>query len=374
LFDDPQLYLFSLALIAALYWIIPSKKWRLSFLISASFLLLFIFYPLALPVALAMTLIAWYGGNLLGSGRLKNVWIVIGLLVAIFVGARITALNSNLLVDIGLTFVLLKSTGAVFEAKKKKQTYSLKNLLLLNFTFPMYPSGPIELVHTVNEDQFADRIHLKEIGEALYRIVIGLVKVVFVVDLLIGNYISALLGAGGPADLSMGDSWLYTYTKFLTVYLNFSGVTDIVIGTGMLFGIRFAENFNLPIIATNIQEFWKRWHMSLGRWINRYLFNILVRNTGKIVFSLMVTFGLVGAWHAFTINYVIWGVAHGVGLSYVYRLNKKRPGWHKAVADKLWYKVAACITTVTYVAVLSTFANTTSLSEGSAFVANLVGM
>ena len=374
MFDDPQLYIFALIISASIYWVIPWKSPRLSFLLGISMLLVMIFYPQVLPVALLMTLVTWYGGNLLAKEKLKNVWIVIGALVAIFVASRLVSQNTNLIVDTGLTFLLLKSTGAVFESSKRKVVHKLKDVMLLNFLFPIFPSGPIELSSTVNEKQFADSIQFKQVGEALYRVVFGLFRAVFFVDIFLFGYMQSILSSGAIEDLSTGDSWLYTYLKFLSVYLNFSGVIDIVIGTGLLFGIRFAENFNFPLIATNIQNFWKRWHMSLGRWINRYLFNILVRNTGKVGLSLMITFGLVGAWHAFSINYVIWGVLHGVGLTFIYKLGKKTPEWYKPIRAAVPYNVFACVFTVTFVAVLSTFANTSSFSQGLAYAGNLIGL
>lgn len=373
MFDDPQLYIFVLILSASVYWVIPWKSPRLSFLLGISMLLLLIFYPQVLPVALLMTLVTWLGGNMLATEKIKNVWIVIGALVAIFVASRLISQTSDLIADTGLTFLLLKTTGAVFESKNRKMVHRLKDLMLLNFLFPIFPSGPIELASTVNEKQFADNINLKQFLETVYRIVIGLFKTVFLVEIFLVGYMQSILGNGAVADLSWSDSWFYTYLKFLSVYLNFSGVIDIVIGTGLLFGIRFAENFNFPIIATNIQNFWKRWHMSLGRWINRYLFNILVRNTGKVGLSLMITFGLVGAWHAFSINYVIWGILHGIALTFVYKLGKQSPAWYKPIKATVPYKVFACIVTVTFVAVLSTFANTSSFSEGLTYAGNLIG-
>jgi alginate O-acetyltransferase complex protein AlgI len=374
MFDNPQLYLYLLIGTVLIYWSIPWKELRLSFLLTVSLLVLMAFYPNALPVALAMSFTAWFGAWLVGTQRIGIVWPTLLSLVVIFCGARLYATSSGILVDVGLTFVLLKSLGVVIEAQRKKTAFRLKQILLLNFLYPIYPTGPVELVHNVRSEAFAENLGSADVIHAAYRIAIGLAKVVFVVDIILAGYAGLLVP--DPKDYSAvaaASAWIYLYVKFLMLYLNFSGAIDIVIGTGRLFGISLSENFNFPIIATNLQEFWKRWHMSLGRWINLYLFAVLLRRTGQTVLSITLTFTLVGLWHSFTVNYLIWGLFHGTGLSLVYLLGKNKSPWRAAMTTNPAYRLAAWWLTITTVSGMSVFANSASLDAGLSFLSALCG-
>jgi alginate O-acetyltransferase complex protein AlgI len=103
----------------------------------------------------------------------------------------------------------------------------------------------------------------------------------------------------------------------LQIYFDFSGYTDMAVGLGRMFGFRFPENFNYPYIATSIQDFWRRWHMSLSAWFRDYVYIPLGGNrtsTGRMYFNLVLVFFLCGLWHGASWTFVVWGLYHGAFL------------------------------------------------------------
>jgi len=118
--------------------------------------------------------------------------------------------------------------------------------------------------------------------------------------------------------LGAAAAWLGVCCYALQIYFDFSGYSDMAIGLGRMFGFRFLENFNYPYISTSIQEFWRRWHISLSRWFRDYLYIPLGGNrvaSWRVALNLMIVFLLCGLWHGASWNFVIWGLFHGCFLA-----------------------------------------------------------
>ena len=174
-------------------------------------------------------------------------------------------------------------------------------------------------------------------------------------------------------------TWLFTYQNFLTLYLDFAGYSEIAIGTALLFGIRLPENFRFPFLARSMQEFWQRWHLSLGAFIGTYLFKPLVRSYGKPTVAIFLAFTLVGLWHTFSVSYFIWGVGHGGMLAWEMARRKKIA----AMPPSMWRrsKVGAILRgglgwafTMSYVSVLSTFATRADFATSLDYLGKLIGL
>ena len=119
---------------------------------------------------------------------------------------------------------------------------------------------------------------------------------------------------------------IYAYS--LQLFFDFSGYTDLAIAVALLLGFRLPENFNMPYLATDIQDFWARWHMTLSTWIRDYVYIPLGGNRGsfwRVQFNLMMAFVLSGIWHGAGWNFLIWGAIHGVALVFLNVM--KRLGW-----------------------------------------------
>jgi alginate O-acetyltransferase complex protein AlgI len=121
-----------------------------------------------------------------------------------------------------------------------------------------------------------------------------------------------------PADqLSAGHAWLGILCYTVQIYFDFSGYSDMAIGLGRMFGFRFPENFRWPYIADSVQDFWRRWHISLSAWFRDYLYVPLggSRGTTTRTYSNLVTvFFMCGLWHGASWNFVVWGLFHGIFL------------------------------------------------------------
>ena len=147
------------------------------------------------------------------------------------------------------------------------------------------------------------------------RFVIGLAKKVLIANVVAGP--ADQIFAMPFAQLSIGHAWLGLVCYTLQIYFDFSGYSDMAIGLGRMFGFRFPENFRWPYIADTVQEFWRRWHISLSTWFRDYLYVPLGGNRvppSRMYRNLVTVFFLCGLWHGASWNFVIWGLWHGTFL------------------------------------------------------------
>ncbi|HOE03961.1 MAG TPA: MBOAT family O-acyltransferase [Bacteroidales bacterium] len=192
------------------------------------------------------------------------------------------------------------------------------DLCLYILLFPQLIAGPIVRYHEV-ADQIRDRSANETIDNRLlgfYRFVIGLAKKV-----LIANVMGAeadRIFAMQPADMSSATAWVGILAYTFQIYFDFSGYSDMAIGIGRMIGFKFPENFNNPYISRSITEFWRRWHMTLGRWMRDYLYIPLGGNRvsaqWRLYFNLWVVFLISGLWHGASWTFVVWGAYHGLFL------------------------------------------------------------
>lgn len=199
--------------------------------------------------------------------------------------------------------------------------------------FPHLISGPIvRYEEEVPQIQNLKKrfINWKNLSKGLFLFSIGLFKKVVIADMLAK---CALTGFGNPDNLSMIEAWLTIFGYTFQIFFDFSGYTDMARGIGLMFNFDIAENFNNPYISKDIQEFWRRWHITLSRWLKDYLYIPLGGNrNGKFntYRNLLLTFLIGGIWHGANWTFIVWGVLHGIG-SVVNRIwkniNKVMPDW-----------------------------------------------
>lgn len=140
---------------------------------------------------------------------------------------------------------------------------------------------------------------------------IGLSKKVLIANVL-GELTDICLKTSQPSILSW---WMYAVALVLQIYFDFSGYSDMAIGLGRIFGFRFPENFNYPLISRSVKEFWRRWHISLSSWFRDYVYIPLGGSrvkTGLYVRNVIAVWMLTGLWHGASWNFVVWGVGFGV--------------------------------------------------------------
>ena len=210
---------------------------------------------------------------------------------------------------------------------------AIRDYALFVSFFPHLLSGPI-LRHRDMVPQFDSALRRRVIpryfARGLVLIVIGLAKKTLIADSLAPLAAKAFDSAG---TLDSATAWLGTTAYTFQLYNDFSGYCDIAIGISFLFNIRIPENFRSPYLSTSIQEFWQRWHITLGRFFRNYVFFPLGGNRVQYYrqfAGIMVTFMLVGLWHGVGWTFLLWGTLHGAALAVQVlwrRLRVRLPGF-----------------------------------------------
>ncbi len=196
---------------------------------------------------------------------------------------------------------------------------SLLNFSLFVLLFPKMITGPIVRYRDLAEQLTNRQVSAAAAALGARRFIIGLAKKTLIADQL-ARVVNPAFGLAAP-DFSTGIAWLVLVGYALQLYFDFSGYTDMAIGMGQMFGFRFVENFNYPYIARSISDFWRRWHISLSSWFRDYVFVPLEfarRRSGGVFRQqthILIVFLLTGLWHGVTLNFVLWGLVHGLAIA-----------------------------------------------------------
>jgi len=199
----------------------------------------------------------------------------------------------------------------------KAKEYDLLNYALFVTFFPHLIAGPV-VHHGEIMPQFAAVRNLarryRNVLLGLMLFSVGLAKKVLIADTFA---LWATAGFDGAEQLNFFEAWVTSLSYTFQIYFDFSGYTDMALGAALVFNIRMPINFNSPYRATNIQDFWRRWHITLSRFLRDYLYIPLGgsrRGTGRVYANVLVTFVVGGLWHGATWMFVLWGGLHGVGM------------------------------------------------------------
>ncbi|GJD50376.1 Peptidoglycan O-acetyltransferase [Methylobacterium crusticola] len=190
--------------------------------------------------------------------------------------------------------------------------------------FPQVLAGPLvrwsEILHQFDEAPYARPDAAERIGRGVMLLCIGLSKKVFLGDPLAAYANPVFQAAAEGKAPSVVEAWQGTLAFTFQIYFDFSGYTDMALGLALLFGIVLPQNFDVPYRATSLREFWRRWHMTLSRFLRDYLYIPLGgnrRGLGLQLAALFATMTLGGLWHGAGLTFVAWGAAHGAGLAAV---------------------------------------------------------
>lgn len=226
----------------------------------------------------------------------------------------------NWALPISLSFYVFQALTYTIDLYRRdaKGTRSyLAHLASVSF-FPTILAGPITRVETLL-DQFEKpkKLDAAAGGRALFLIAIGLVKKLMIADYLANNLVNRVFDF--PKLYTGAEVLIAVYAYAFELYYDFSGYTDIALGSAMLLGIKLPINFNRPYSAENIADFWRRWHITLSNWLRDYLYFSLPGKRVKAMayLNLVITFVLGGLWHGASWNFVLWGLLHGIGLAFV---------------------------------------------------------
>jgi len=225
---------------------------------------------------------------------------------------------SNIILPVGISFFTFQSMSYTLDVYRKKLE-PVRNIVDFGFYvsfFPQLVAGPIVRASEFIPQLYSDfSLSKREFGHAIFLILKGLIKKIIISDFIATGFIDRVFDM--PAIYSGFENLMAVYGYGLQIYCDFSGYTDIAIGLGLIMGFRLPVNFNSPYKASDIGDFWKRWHISLSRWLKDYLYIPLGGNRKgafRTNINLMITMLLGGLWHGASARFILWGGLHGAGL------------------------------------------------------------
>jgi D-alanyl-lipoteichoic acid acyltransferase DltB (MBOAT superfamily) len=234
-------------------------------------------------------------------------------------GVPIRPTHLRLVLPFGISFFTFETMSYaidVWRGEIQPSSRYLDYLLFVGF-FPHLVAGPI-----VRPAQMLPQLAAKPVADgptqarALWRIATGLAKKIAIGDYLARTIVDRVFDA--PERFTSLEVLLATYAYAAQIYADFSGYTDVAIGSAALFGYELPENFDSPYLAHNLQDFWRRWHISLSTWLRDYLYKPLGgsrHGSLKTYRNLMLTMVLGGLWHGASWTFVAWGALHGAALT-----------------------------------------------------------
>lgn len=209
------------------------------------------------------------------------------------------------------TFQAVSYVVDVYRGELKADTNLLRYGAYLSF-FPQLIAGPIVRYKDVDEDFRANHQSVTRFTEGIVRFVHGLMKKLLIADNA-GLIVDACFSVEGD-DVTFAVALIGSVAYTIQIYYDFSGYSDMAIGLGKMFGIRFPENFRLPYESRSITEFWRRWHITLSNWFRDYVYISLGGNRvspARLYINLLIVFVATGIWHGAAWTFVIWGLYHG---------------------------------------------------------------
>jgi alginate O-acetyltransferase complex protein AlgI len=286
--------------------------WGQGFLVSVLLLIVIITY------LLSWSMKYWKKGPLI-VGIILNVGCLIAFKYSNFIIDNTQILEwgidkVNWIAPLGLSFVVFMAISYLIDVYRGETVFSRNPLKLIFYLlfFPKVISGPLDRYNEIAV-QIPDRqARIEQISSGIKKFVVGLGKKVLIANVLsvVVDQIFAI-----PVDsLPVATAWLGAICFTLQIYFDFSGYTDMAIGISRIFGFELLENFNYPYISRSIQEFWRRWHITLSRWLKNYLYIPLGGNKIHTSINILVVFLICGIWHGASWTFVVWGLWYGIFL------------------------------------------------------------
>jgi alginate O-acetyltransferase complex protein AlgI len=300
------------------------------------------YVPLLVGLALATWLIArgyllmteaprptarWWATALLLLGMALNLGALAVFKYADFIGENVAWLFAapwtplHLVLPLGISFFVFQKLSYLIDLRRgDRHAYGLLDFALFVSFFPQLIAGPL-VRHNEIIGQFAENPRRPEMWENLSRgavlFVIGMTKKLAIADTISPN-VDRLFEAANHAVPNAAEAWAAAGSYALQIYFDFSGYTDMAIGLALMFGLVLPLNFNAPYRAVSVRDFWRRWHITLSRFLRDYVYIPLGGNRDgqtRRVINVIATMLLGGLWHGAAWKFVLWGGLHGVALA-----------------------------------------------------------
>ena len=312
--------------ILLIVYFISKDKYKNFVLLIFSLFFYFLGEPKYIIVLILSCIINYYLGKLIEKRKCKKVYLSIGIVynvlqLLIFKYTdffilnvnQLFSLNINLLyivMPIGISFYTFQTLSYIIDIykRKEKSAKSLLDFMTYVSLFPQLIAGPIVRYKDVSSELINRKTTYESFSNGIKRFVIGLSKKVLLANVL-GEFINEL------TTITVFSSWLKPILYTMQIYFDFSGYSDMAIGLGLIFGFHFLENFNYPLIANSITDFWRRWHISLSSFFKDYIYIPLGGNRVnklKWLRNIFIVWFLTGFWHGTSWNFIIWGLYFGI--------------------------------------------------------------
>lgn len=340
------LFLVFFVIVTVTYYLLPHKL-RWIWLLAASSYFYMYFKPTYILIILFTIIVDYCAGILIqnSQGKTRKFYLILSILTNVGVLAfykyfNFLAINLNLvsgsfhgpqlplldfILPIGLsfhTFQAMSYTIEVYRGNQPAERHFGLYALYVMF-YPQMVAGPIERPqHILPQLHRVNNFSGKALINGLFFIAMGMLKKVVIADRL-GLFVDPVFT--NPHAHSSFELLIATYFFAFQIYCDFSGYSDIAIGAALVLGIQLMQNFNLPYLATNVSEFWKRWHISLSTWFRDYVYIPLGGNRKTFLITcvnLLIVFTISGLWHGANWKYIVWGAIHGLLLVAYQLLNK----------------------------------------------------
>ena len=222
----------------------------------------------------------------------------------------------NIILPVGLSFYTFQTLSYTLDVYKGKikPTYNLLNFLCFVSFFPQLVAGPIERAgNLLPQFKVKRELDVSNFKDGLRQILWGLFKKMVVAD-TIALAVNAIYSS--PEDQGSLSLFYASALFFFQIYCDFSGYSDIAIGSAKLFGFKLSRNFNIPYLSRSVSEFWQRWHITLTKWFTDYVYGPIIKNHNKNSFyktlALFISMGLIGLWHGANWTFVFFGVFQAI--------------------------------------------------------------
>lgn len=321
-----------------IYFSIPQKTRKIFLLVASSYFYMS-FVPKYVLILFALITLDYFLAQILENqkGKRKTLFFVISIIsnlgtlfffkyfnffnenianIANLINWNYSMPSLSIILPLGLSFHVFQSLGYIVEVYKgryKPERNYISYALYVMF-FPQLVAGPIErpnnLLPQINSDQ---EFKWQNMRRGLERMLWGFFKKLVIADQLaiVVDSLYSNLPTDSLSLIVLG--FLFTYQ----MYCDFSGYSDIAIGSAQVLGFKLSENFNRPFASKNIADFWRCWHMSLSNWLRDYLYYPLAMGWGKVsrfrlYSSVIITFTLIGLWHGANWTFAVFGALHGI--------------------------------------------------------------
>ena len=255
--------------------------------------------------------------NTLWFGVIVNLSLLIYFKYTNFIVNDVIGFNNlvNIVLPIGISFFTFQAISYLIDVYRGdvKASKSFINFGTYLTFFPQLIAGPIVRYETVNEELIDRKENVDDASRGITRFCVGLFKKVVIADTL-GSIVKLLGAIKVRSSLSY---FLEMISATMQLYYDFSAYSDMAIGMALIFGFHFLENFNDPLVATSVKDFWRRWHISLSSFLKDYIYIPLGGSrcsNSRYIFNLFVVWFLTGFWHGADYNFILWGLYFGLVL------------------------------------------------------------